>query len=92
MLHKFNLNLLIFVMFMVLFFLAILKLHIYTQMTILGYNIGELKNKETYLLEQQNLLKIELAKITSKETLIMMAAKPDPNETKSKINTVAFAN
>mgnify|MGYP005864398101 CR=1 FL=1 len=92
MLNKSNLNLLIFVMFTMIFCLAILKLHICTQMTILGYNIGELKNKETYLLEQQNLLKIELAKITSKETLIMMAIKSDQNETKSKNNTVALAN
>jgi regulator of replication initiation timing len=44
------------------------------QSTLIGYQLGELKDRETALLEQRSRLKMELAKLTKKENLTILAS------------------
>lgn len=52
-----------------LFVLSLGKVFIRIQTTMVGYEIGHLKNKETALLKRKSLLTMDLAKITTKHNL-----------------------
>ena len=60
-----------------IFFLASLKSYIKIQTTLIGYQIGQKKQQEADLLEQQSSLTMELAKITTKQSLMDAAAVHD---------------
>ena len=57
-----------------IFFLASLKAYIKIQTTLIGYKIGQKKQQEAELLEQQSSLTMELAKLTTKQSLMDAAA------------------
>lgn len=57
---------------LILFLLSFFKIFIRLQTTMLGYDIGRLKNKEASLLKQKSYLTMELAKITTKQNLETM--------------------
>ena len=52
------------------FALASFKAYITIQTTLIGYKIGQMKQTETDLLESQSTLKMELAKLTRRESLM----------------------
>lgn len=59
------------------FSLASVKAYITIQTTLIGYKIGQMKQTETDLLEAQSTLKMELAKLTRRESLLTLAARND---------------
>ena len=58
-----------------LFFMASLKAYIKIQTTIIGYRIGQKKQIESELLENQSTLRMELARITTRQHLSHLALK-----------------
>ena len=44
--------------------------HVRTQTTLLGYDIGRLKDEESIFLKKRSLLTVELAKISTREKLL----------------------
>lgn len=54
--------------------LAFARVHVRVQTTLIGYQIGSLKDSETKLLEQRSRLKMELAQISTQERLMELAA------------------
>ncbi len=52
-----------------LFCLAFLKIHIKIETTMLGYEIGRLKNEEFLLLKRRSSLTMDLAQLTTKASL-----------------------
>ena len=65
--EKFNLVLISF--FAMLLLLSILKIHIKIQTTMLGYEIGRLKNQEFFQLKKRSGLTMDLAQLTTKSSL-----------------------
>ena len=56
----------------VLFTLAFLRCYLRTETTLTGYHLGELKGREAALLEERSRLKVQLARLTTKESLIKL--------------------
>ena len=56
---------------------AVGRVHVRVQTTLLGYEIGRLKNDEATLLEERSLLKMQLAKLTTKKHLQLMTDAAD---------------
>ena len=54
--------------------MAMTKIHLNVQVTLIGYEIGRLKSKESELLEQRSLLTAQLAQLTSKSSLKQLSA------------------
>ncbi|MCX6131343.1 MAG: hypothetical protein NTX25_20065 [Proteobacteria bacterium] len=67
------------VLLLALFSLASFKAYIKIQTTLIGYRIGQTKQAEAEMLESQSYLKMELAKLTTKENLAAIAAKNPEN-------------
>ena len=65
------------VLLLVGFSVAFGKVYIKTQTTLLGYRIGQSKQIEAEMLESQSTLKMELAKLTTRESLVGLAGKSD---------------
>lgn len=61
------------------FSLASVKAYITIQTTLIGYKIGQMKQTEADLLESQSTLKMELAKLTRRESLMNISARSDEN-------------
>lgn len=55
------------------FLFAFARLHIRLSTTMIGYEIGRLKDRESTLLEQRSVLQMHLAKLTTRKHLAMMA-------------------
>lgn len=53
-----------------LFIVASLKAYMRIETTLIGYKIGQFKQMESELLETQTTLKMELAKISTKQNLL----------------------
>jgi hypothetical protein len=51
---------------------AALRVHVRVQTTLIGYEIGRLKADEASLLEERSVLKMQLAKLTTKKHLELM--------------------
>ncbi len=64
------------------FGVASIKAYIKIQTTVIGYRIGQKKQNEAELLEKQSYLKMELAKLTTKQNLIEMTQRNDNNPAK----------
>lgn len=62
------------VLALVVVLLAFARVHVRVQTTLIGYQIGSLKDSETKLLEQRSRLKMELAQISTQERLMELAA------------------
>jgi regulator of replication initiation timing len=63
------------------FALAAAKLQVGVQTTLVGYDLGRLKSREASLLEERSLLKMELAKMTTRSSLSALAnAKGNDNK------------
>lgn len=69
------------VAFVSLLCLAIGRIHLRVETTLIGYQLGILKSDESKLLEERSQLKMQLAKLTTKKHLTLMA---DSGSTKSK--------
>lgn len=54
---------------LILFSLALVKVHLVVKATVLGYKIGELKTHESQLLRKRSLLATKLATLTTKSNL-----------------------
>ena len=52
---------------------AVTRIHLRVQHTLTGYNLGKLKNQEQQLLEERSFLKMQLAKLSTKKHLQIMA-------------------
>ena len=65
------------ILLLVCFGVAFGKVYIKTQTTLLGYSIGQSKQIEAEMLESQSTLKMELAKLTTRESLVSIASKSD---------------
>jgi hypothetical protein len=71
-----------------LVFLACLsQIHIRIQSTIVGYELGRLKAEEKAMIDQRGNLHMELAKLTTKQSLTLFAESEDTLNT--NLNTVA---
>jgi hypothetical protein len=64
--------------FVFFFASAFARVHLRVQTTMVGYEIGRLKTKEGRLLEDRSELKMELARLTTKQALSLMAEGNDP--------------
>ena len=53
--------------------MALGRIHVRAQKTLIGYEIGRLKSDESKMLEERSALKMQLAKLTSRKHLSMMA-------------------
>ena len=53
---------------------ALGRIHIRAQKTLIGYEIGRLKNEESKMLEERSSLKMQLAKLTTRKHLLLMSA------------------
>lgn len=60
------------VAFTLVYMLALTLTHLRNQTTIVGYDIGRLKKQELKLLEERNRLKMQLARLTSKDSLLTL--------------------
>ncbi|MBC7530343.1 MAG: hypothetical protein H7318_02130 [Oligoflexus sp.] len=58
-----------------LFLVASMKAYVRIQTTLIGYRIGQFKQMESELLETQSTLKMELAKISTKQNLLQTSGK-----------------
>jgi hypothetical protein len=65
-----KIHLILIIAFLAAFGVAFFKTHVRVQTTIVGYELGKLKSEEAALLEQRSLLKMELAKVSTKEQLL----------------------
>lgn len=74
---RFNPRLIAFGVFAVIFCVAFIRIHVRLQTTLIGYEIGRLKSEESSLLERRSLLKMQLARLTTKQHLSMMTASFD---------------
>lgn len=54
---------------------ALIVAHLRIQSTLIGYELGELKDKESALLERRGRLKVDLAKLTKQKNLTILASK-----------------
>lgn len=59
--------------------LAFFRIHSRIQITLLGYEIGRLKELEEKLLKKRSQLTMELAKITTREHLLALSQKERPS-------------
>ncbi len=66
-------NTFLFLSFVVLFGLAFLRVHMRVQTTLIGYELGKLKQQESSLLEEKSQLQMVHAKITSKDHLLVLS-------------------
>ena len=53
--------------------LAVMRIHVRVQTTLIGYEIGRLKGEEAQLMEQRSSLKMQLAKLTTRKHLSLMS-------------------
>jgi regulator of replication initiation timing len=53
--------------------MALGRIHVRAQKTLIGYEIGRLKSDESKMLEERSSLKMQLAKLTNRKHLSMMA-------------------
>jgi cell division protein FtsL len=58
---------------MIVLTMALGRIHVRAQKTLIGYEIGRLKSDESKMLEERSSLKMQLAKLTSRKHLSMMA-------------------
>ena len=70
-------NIILATAFLSVFLVSLTRVHLRVQTTMIGYEIGRLKDKESQLLEQRSFLKMELAKLTTKSHLSAIAATDD---------------
>lgn len=60
------------------FCMALTIAYLRIQSTLIGYQLGELKDQEAHFLEKRSRLKVDLAKLTKKENLTILASRnPD---------------
>jgi len=79
-------NTFLFFSFAILFGLAFLRVHMRVQSTLIGYELGKLKQKESLLLEEKSQLQMAYAKITGKEYLSVLSRQPEPiNENRNSL-------
>lgn len=67
-----------------LFVVASLKAYVRIQTTLIGYRIGQFKQMESELLETQTTLKMELAKISTKQNLLQAVSRGEGDHTNSE--------
>jgi hypothetical protein len=58
---------------LMVFSAAFLRSYVRIQTTLTGYDLGNLKDKESHLLEQRSRLQMELAKISDRDHLMLLS-------------------
>ena len=71
--------------FALLFAGALLRVHLRVQTTLIGYEIGRIKAEESALLEKRSLLKMQLARLTTRQHLSLMTASAGDSSENSAI-------
>jgi hypothetical protein len=66
-------NLILAASFVAFFGMAFMRIHMRVQSTLIGYEIGRLKDNEASLLEKKSQLQMQLAKLTTRQHLSLMA-------------------
>lgn len=56
-----------------IFLIGLLRAYVRVQTTLIGYELGKLKKIEAMAFESRSQLQMELAKITTKENLLMLS-------------------
>jgi len=69
------------------FFAALGRIHLRVQTTVVGYEIGRLKAQEGRLLEDRSELRLELAKMTTRQNLTMMLGDDAATKTATAANS-----
>lgn len=64
--------------------IAVGRVHVRVQTTLMGYEIGRMKNDEAALLEERSLLKMQLAKLTTKKHLMLISEGEEEKEAPNK--------
>jgi hypothetical protein len=59
--------------------LALGRVHVRAQTTLIGYKIGHLKGEEAKLLEERSTLRMQLAKMTTQKHLTLMTDTTSPH-------------
>lgn len=80
---------LVFTIFGALFILSFLKVHVGVQTTLVGYRLGQLKASEAEILERRSQLQMQLAKLSTREHLSLLA---NSIEQTSELGTLAAVN
>ena len=62
------------------FAISVGRIHFRVQTTLVGYELGKLKENEAVALEQQSTLKMQLAKLTTQKHLRLMAGTLEDEE------------
>ncbi len=83
-LTKIRIRTILTVLFACSFFLSLARIHLRVQTTLIGYEIGQLKNEEFALLEERANKKMDLAKLTTRKHLTFVAENGRLTTTKSK--------
>lgn len=65
---------------------AVGRVHMRVQTTLIGYEIGRMKTEESTLLEERSALKMQLAKLTTKKHLVLMTDGDEEKDTPIKGN------
>ncbi|MFK7823779.1 MAG: hypothetical protein AB8G05_06470 [Oligoflexales bacterium] len=78
--------------FALILIFSFLRIHSRIQITLLGYEIGRMKEREADLIKVRSLLTMELAKITTKEHLQEIVANDLKKNEKQLNQKSAFAN
>lgn len=76
-----NVNGIIFTSLTLIFCSALARIHLRVQTTLVGYDIADLKEQESKLLEERSLLKMQLSKLTTKKHLMLMSDSIDNHGT-----------
>lgn len=69
---------------------SIARIHLRAETTLIGYDLGNLKIQEGRLLEEKSLLRMEMAKLTSRSHLQLMA-ELEHQETNDAEDSSSFA-
>ena len=64
---------------------SVTRIHLRVENTLTGYNLGKLKANEQQLLEERGFLKMQLAKLTTRQHLETMASSSETNKDTRKL-------
>ena len=83
-------TIILYLLFGITLIFSFLRVHSRIQITLLGYEIGRMKERETDLIKVRSLLTMELAKITTKERLQQIVSSDLQAKKKQNPNTAFF--
>ena len=79
----------LYVVFFILLTISFLRVHSRIQITLLGYEIGRMKEREAELIKTRGLLTMELSKISTKNHLLALISKSHGEKSKNDASEYA---